>query len=214
MSILVEQQDEQINVIETQAAGVEVDTEVGYVNFYFLHRTHPEQHSVQSRLHRKSRRLRTRRTEKALDLRRYHPHRAHHCRRHRWYRSQQGRRQELQHLRFGHFHHHFLSGATRSTPLSAFLSFCFLIGRPSFVIFSHISSSFSLAQDALPHLFSISSTSSSFIVHSLPSPHSHSRSFPRTSSRPQYQYTAVFRTPRYVSGPSLHFSPYRYRRQL
>lgn len=29
MSILVEQQDEQINVIETQAAGVEVDTEVG-----------------------------------------------------------------------------------------------------------------------------------------------------------------------------------------
>lgn len=123
MSILVEQQDEQINVIETQAAGVEVDTEVGYVSFNLLDRTHPEQHSVQSWLHRKSRRLRTRRTEKALDLRRYHPHRAHHCGRHRWYRSQQGRRQELQHLRFGHYHHHFLSGATRSTPFSAFFVF-------------------------------------------------------------------------------------------
>lgn len=31
MSVLVEQQDETINVIETQAAGVEKDTEVGYV---------------------------------------------------------------------------------------------------------------------------------------------------------------------------------------
>jgi len=31
MSILVEQQDETINVIETQAAAVEKDMEVGYV---------------------------------------------------------------------------------------------------------------------------------------------------------------------------------------
>lgn len=31
MSVLVEQQDETINVIETQAAGVEKDKEVGYV---------------------------------------------------------------------------------------------------------------------------------------------------------------------------------------
>lgn len=31
MSLVVEQQDEVINVIETQAAGVEKDTEVGYV---------------------------------------------------------------------------------------------------------------------------------------------------------------------------------------
>ena len=31
MSLVVEQQDETINVIETQAAGVEKDTEVGYV---------------------------------------------------------------------------------------------------------------------------------------------------------------------------------------
>lgn len=46
MSILVEQQDEQINVIETQAAGVEVDTEVGYVGFDLLDRTHPEQRTV------------------------------------------------------------------------------------------------------------------------------------------------------------------------
>ena len=32
MSILVEQQDEQINVIETTAAAVEKDTEIGYVS--------------------------------------------------------------------------------------------------------------------------------------------------------------------------------------
>ena len=32
MSVLVEQQDETINVIETQAAGVEKDTEVGLVH--------------------------------------------------------------------------------------------------------------------------------------------------------------------------------------
>jgi hypothetical protein len=32
MSVLVEQQDETINVIETQAAGVEKDTEAGYVH--------------------------------------------------------------------------------------------------------------------------------------------------------------------------------------
>lgn len=31
MSLVVEQQDEVINIIETQAAGVEKDTEVGYV---------------------------------------------------------------------------------------------------------------------------------------------------------------------------------------
>ena len=31
MSLVVEQQDEVINVIETQAAGVEIDTEAGYV---------------------------------------------------------------------------------------------------------------------------------------------------------------------------------------
>jgi hypothetical protein len=31
MSLVVEQQDEVINVIETQAAGVEKDTEAGYV---------------------------------------------------------------------------------------------------------------------------------------------------------------------------------------
>lgn len=36
MSVLVEQQDETINVIETTAAAVEKDTEVGYVDF-FLH---------------------------------------------------------------------------------------------------------------------------------------------------------------------------------
>ena len=33
MSVLVEQQDETINVIETTAAQVEKDTEVGYVKF-------------------------------------------------------------------------------------------------------------------------------------------------------------------------------------
>lgn len=33
MSVLVEQQDETINVIETTAAQVEKDTEVGYVIF-------------------------------------------------------------------------------------------------------------------------------------------------------------------------------------
>jgi hypothetical protein len=33
MSVLVEQQDETINVIETTAAAVEKDTEAGYVNF-------------------------------------------------------------------------------------------------------------------------------------------------------------------------------------
>lgn len=32
MSVLVEQQDETINTIETQAAGVEKDTEAGYVH--------------------------------------------------------------------------------------------------------------------------------------------------------------------------------------
>ena len=31
MSVLVEQQDETINAIETQAAGVEKDTEIGFV---------------------------------------------------------------------------------------------------------------------------------------------------------------------------------------
>ncbi len=31
MSLVVEQQDEVINIIESQAAGVEVDTEAGYV---------------------------------------------------------------------------------------------------------------------------------------------------------------------------------------
>jgi syntaxin 1B/2/3 len=36
MSVLVEQQDETINVIETQAAGVEKDTEAGYVHLSFL----------------------------------------------------------------------------------------------------------------------------------------------------------------------------------
>lgn len=33
MSVLVEQQDETINVIETTAGNVEKDTEVGYVTF-------------------------------------------------------------------------------------------------------------------------------------------------------------------------------------
>jgi hypothetical protein len=34
MSVLVEQQDETINVIETTATAVEKDTEAGYVHFY------------------------------------------------------------------------------------------------------------------------------------------------------------------------------------
>lgn len=122
MSILVEQQDEQINVIETQAAGVEVDTEVGFVNFQFLRRTHLEKHSVQSWLHRESRCLRTRRTEKALDLRRYHPHRAHCCGRHRWYRSQQDRRQQHQYRRLGYHYHLFLKDATHFPPSQLYFS--------------------------------------------------------------------------------------------
>lgn len=81
MSVLVEQQDEQINVIETTAAAVEKDTEAGLVTLLIcsclLYLS-----TSQSPIHRKGRRLSTRSPQEALDMLRYilgPPH--HHCHR-------------------------------------------------------------------------------------------------------------------------------------
>lgn len=72
MSVLVEQQDEQINVIEEQAAVVEKDVEAGYVSLrvHFGRKklTTYATVSFQSAIYRKGRRFRQSSTEEEVDL--------------------------------------------------------------------------------------------------------------------------------------------------
>ena len=86
MSVLVEQQDEQLNVIETTAAAVEKDTEVGSVdgppNFSsYDHLRDAALAPSQTWVHRESRRVRPVSEEEALDLLHHLSHRRHHYRR-------------------------------------------------------------------------------------------------------------------------------------
>ncbi|KAI0065477.1 hypothetical protein BV25DRAFT_1693597 [Artomyces pyxidatus] len=93
MSILVEQQDEIINVIEAQAGEVEKDVEVGCAcSLSFGARSALTSSTVQTWVHRQGRGFRARSTEKALDLLHHHPHSPHH----RWYCHRGCRHQQQQ----------------------------------------------------------------------------------------------------------------------
>jgi hypothetical protein len=87
MSVLVEQQDETIQAIETAAGGVEKDTEAGYVNR--IAKASAIANSLsQSWIHREGRHIGPWRPQKAVDL--FHPHSRHP--RHRWHRRRCGYR--------------------------------------------------------------------------------------------------------------------------
>lgn len=96
MSVLVEQQDETINVIETTAATVEKDVEVGYVGFQ---RSYYDEILimlfVQSELHREGCGFCKSSTQEALDLLYPYTHHSCHYRYHRRCRCVKQHQEEL-----------------------------------------------------------------------------------------------------------------------
>ena len=93
MSVMVEQQDETINVIETTAAAVEKDVEVGYVDFG-LRCGAGIDFELQSQLHGEGCGFGAGSTKEALDL--LHPCPRHPC--NHWYRCGRCRRTERETL--------------------------------------------------------------------------------------------------------------------